>query len=180
MPKLRKFIAYRRIERPYTRRSKFRKKAYIKVNPNRGVVRFVMGDVTRKQFTYSVYLKSTKDLQIRNFAIEAGRQSGNRVLEKKIGKSGYRMVVRIFPHHVLRENPLAAGAGADRMSTGMAHSFGKPIGLAAQVAENQVICQVDCEKAHLEFAKQALKRFSHKVPCKCFIEAYNNTKKVRL
>jgi large subunit ribosomal protein L10e len=119
-------------------------------------------------------------LQIRNFAIEAGRQSGNRVLEKGIGKTGYRMVVRVFPHHVLRENPLAAGAGADRMSTGMAHSFGKPIGLAAQVLENQTVCQVDCEKSHIELAKRALKRFSSKLPCKCYVEVVDNKKKTRL
>ncbi len=180
MPKLRKFIAYRRIERPYTRRSKFRKKAYIKVNPNRGVVRFVMGDLSNKKYPYSLFLKSTTDLQIRNFALEAGRQSGNRVLEKEIGKTGYRMMVRVFPHHVLRENPLAAGAGADRMSTGMAHSFGKPVGLAARVFENQIICHVDCEKTHIDLAKTALKRFSTKIPCKCYIEIFDNIRKAKL
>lgn len=180
MPKLRKFTAYRRLERPYTRRSKYRKKSFIKVNPTVGVVRFVMGDTSDKKFGYSLYLKSTKGLQIRNFAIEAGRQCGNRVLEKGIGKTGYRMVVRIFPHHVLRENPLAAGAGADRMSTGMQASFGKPIGLAARVLENKIICQVDCEKNHLELAKKALKRFGSKLPCKCYTEVVDNVKKVKL
>ncbi len=180
MAKLRRFVSYRRLERPYTRRSKFRKKAYIKVNPARAIVRFVMGETTQKQFPYTLFLRSTKNLQVRNFAIEAGRQSGNRVLEKKIGKVGYRMTVRIFPHHVLRENPLAAGAGADRMSTGMAHSWGKPIGIAAQVHEKAILCQVDCEKKDLELAKEALKRFSSKLPCKCYTEVYDNAKKVKL
>ena len=87
MPKARGWVSYRRIERPYTRRSKFREKAFIKVNPNRGIVRFVMGDTTNsKNFPYSLFLKSTKDIQMRNFAIEAGRQCANRWMEKKVGK----------------------------------------------------------------------------------------------
>jgi len=179
MPKLRKWVAYRRLERPYTRRSKFRKKAYIKVNPNRAVVRFAMGDLVKK-FKYSLYLRSNKDIQVRNFAIESGRQSGNRVLEKAAGKNGYRMLVRVFPHHVIRENPLAAGAGADRMSTGMAHAFGKPMGLAARVLENQIVCQVDVDEAHLAIAKDALRRFNSKLPGSCYIEVHDNVRKVKL
>ena len=46
---------------------------------------------------------------------------------------GYFFQLRIYPHHILRENPLAAGAGADRMSTGMKCAFGKPISVAARV-----------------------------------------------
>lgn len=180
MAKLRRFVAYRRLERPYTRRSKFRRKAYIKVNPNPGIVRFVMGDCTQKPFPFSLRLRSKENIQLRNFAIESGRTCGNRILEKEIGKTGYRMVVRVFPHHVLRENPLAAGAGADRMSTGMAHSWGKPMGLAARVYEKGIICQVDCEKEHIELAKKALHRFSSKLPGKSFIEVFDNKKKVIL
>ena len=179
MPKLRKWTAYRRMERPYTRRSKFRKKAYIKVNPARGVVRFVMGDMIKK-FRYSLTLKSCKNIQVRNFAIESGRQCGNRILEKEAGKNGYKMQVRVFPHHVLRENPLASGAGADRMSTGMAHSFGKPIGLAARVMKDQIICQVDVDESKLDLAQQALKRFNSKLPGKCYVEVFDNERKVKL
>ena len=180
MPKLRKFIAYRRLERAYTRRSKYRNKAFIKVNPNPAVVRFVMGDTSAKKFGYTLLLKSKNDLQIRNFAIESGRQSGNRVMEKEAGKLAYRMIVRIYPHHVLRENPLASGAGADRMSTGMAMSYGKPIGLAARVFENQIICQIDCEKEHLELAKKALRRFQSKLPTTCYTEIMDNKRKIKL
>lgn len=180
MPKVRKWIAYRRLERPYTRKSKFRKKAFIKASPVRAVVRFVMGDLSSKQFRYTLFLKSTKDLQIRNLALESGRQCGNRVLEKSAGKTGYRMLVKVFPHHVLRENPLAAGAGADRMSTGMQKSYGKPIGCAARVFENQTVCQVDCDENQLEKAKLALRRFNSKLPGRCYMEIYDNVKKAKL
>ncbi len=180
MANARKFIAYRRFERPYTRRSKFRKKAFIKASPHRAIVRFVMGDTTNKQYNYTLLLKSRKNIQIRNLALEAGRQCGNRVLEKSAGKTGYRMLVKVYPHHILRENPLASGAGADRMSTGMQKSFGKPIGAAARVFEDQVICQVDCEKDQLDNAKIALRRFNSKLPGKCYMEIYDNKRKAKL
>jgi len=180
MPKVRKFVAYRRLERPYTRKSKFRKKSFIKVNPNPAVIRFVMGDTTNKKFSFTLRLRSKKDIQIRNLALESGRQTGNRLMERSAGKTGYRFSIRVYPHHILRENPLAAGAGADRMSTGMKHSFGKTIGLAARVKEKQTICQIDCEKNHLDFAKTALKRFSTKMPGKCMIEVVDNKRKAKL
>jgi large subunit ribosomal protein L10e len=180
MARLRKFCAYRRLERPYTRRSKYRNKAFIKVSPPRGIVRFVMGANQDKKFNYTFSLKSKNDLQIRNLAIESARTTANRVMEKQAGKTAYRMIVRVYPHHILRENPLAAGAGADRMSTGMAHSFGKVIGSAARVYENQTICEIHCNKEHIDLAKKALTRFKTKIPTSCYIEVFDNERKAKL
>ncbi|HLC89113.1 MAG TPA: ribosomal protein L16 [Candidatus Nanoarchaeia archaeon] len=67
-----------------------------------------------------------------NYPIESARMTSNRVLEKNIGRE-YHLRIKIYPHHVLRENPLASGAEADRMSTGMKLSFGKSISTAARV-----------------------------------------------
>src|SRR5204863_395883 len=97
-------------------------------------------------------------------AIESARQSANRVLETALGKNGYFLRTKIYPHHILRENPLASGAGADRMSTGMAHNYGKPIGVAAQVKPGQSIFEVHTNKQHIDLAKKALKRASYKLP----------------
>jgi large subunit ribosomal protein L10e len=72
--------------------------------------------------------------------------------------------VRKFPHHILRENPLAAGAGADRMSTGMAHSFGKIIGIAAQVKTGDEIFTLKIKKENLPLARKAMKKISLKLP----------------
>lgn len=168
MAKLRKFVAYRRLERPYTRKSKYKKKSYVKTTPPSAVVRYVMGN-PKKSFQYSLELKSKDALQIRHNAIEAARQTSNRLMEKVAGAGEYRMVVRMYPHHVLRENPLAAGAGADRMSTGMKLSFGKPIGIAARIREGQVLFQIEVNKAHLETARKTLQRASYKIPCSCTI-----------
>ena len=175
MARLRKFAAYRRIERPYTRISKFRTKSYVRARPNCRIVRFDMGDLSKK-FDYSVQLVSKAAMQLRDNAIEAARQTSNRLLQKKIGKTGWMFKIRPFPHHVLRENPLASGAGADRMSTGMKCSFGKPIGIAAQIREGQVIFQIDTSKEHLATAKDALRRAASKMPFGCTIEVVERKK----
>ncbi len=122
-----------------------------------------MGD-PRKKFNYTLELVSKTDLQIRHDAIESARQTSNRVLENELGKMGYFMKIMIYPFHVLRENPLASGAGADRMSTGMKMSFGKAIGAAAQVKKGQKVCIVRVNKKGIETAKSALKRVSKKIP----------------
>ncbi|MBU0980589.1 MAG: 50S ribosomal protein L16 [Nanoarchaeota archaeon] len=166
MAKLRKFSAYQKVERPYTRISKYRKKAYVRANPNIKIVRFEMGDC-KKDFQVTLELLSKDKRQIRHNAIESGRQAANRLLEKDVGKESFHMKIRIYPFHILRENPLAAGAGADRMSTGMKKSFGKAIGAAAQVKEGQVLVTLKVNKQHVATAKDALRRFSCKMPVSC-------------
>ena len=169
MARLRKFCAYRRLERPYTRRSKFTEKSYIKANPNIKIVRFEMGN-QKKDYDSKLNLRAKSDMQIRHEALESARQTANRFLEARIGKGDYFLKILIYPHHVLRENPLAAGAGADRMSTGMKRSFGKPMGLAARVIKDQTIFQLKVNKKHVAAAKRALHRASYKLPVSCRIE----------
>ncbi len=164
MAKLRKGVAYRRMERPYTRKSKYRAKSYVRANPHNLVVKYEMGDTTRT-FPVSVQLRSKAALQIRHNALESARKSSNRLLEKKLGKKNYRFRIKVFPHHILRENPLASGAGADRMSTGMKMSFGKSIGLAAQVKQGQTIVEIGCEEKDLATAKLAVERANYKFAC---------------
>ena len=169
MARIRKFCAYRRLERPYTRISRFKKKSYIKANPRVGIVKFAMGN-TKKKFPYTLDLVSKSDLQIRSNALESARMSCNRLLENKIGKNAYNFKINLYPHHVLRENPLAAGAGADRFSTGMKHSFGKSIGNAARIKKGQAIVSIGVNKENLSFARTALKRAQCKLPCSCSIQ----------
>ncbi|MFQ5474725.1 MAG: 50S ribosomal protein L16 [Candidatus Nanoarchaeia archaeon] len=173
MARIRKFCAYRRVERPYTRVSKFRKKSYVRARPNSKVVRYHMGDLQSK-FEYAILLKSKDALQIRDAALESARQTSNRYLQKNLGKIGWRAVIRCFPHHILRENPLAAGAGADRMSTGMKRSFGKTVGVAAQLRKGQTVFQIDVNKKDIAVAREAIDRASKKLPCSCVIETVEN------
>jgi large subunit ribosomal protein L10e len=163
MARLRKFVAYRRLERPYTRISKYKQKSYIRTKPNIKIIRFDMGEKS-KIFPVRVSIISKEGIQIRQEAIESARLTTIRLLEKKAGKTGYHFKIKIFPFHVLRENALASGAGADRLSTGMKMSFGKPIGVAAQVQEGQEIMFVGTTKTNLDLARKALKRATQKIP----------------
>ncbi len=182
MAKLRKGIAYSktfvrnkgakkvRLERAYTRKSKYRSKSFIRAAPRNRIIRFEGGNI-KKKFEYQLDLVSKELVQIRDNAVEAARQTSNRFLERNVGKTEFFSKIRIYPHHVLRENPLASGAGADRMSTGMKKSFGKNIGIAARVKVGQVLWTLKVNKPHVEFARKALLKFSHKLPCKCAIQS---------
>lgn len=168
MARLRSFVSYRRLERPYTRKSKYRKKTFIRASPVCKIIRFNMGDKVRPdRFDYKISLKTNESLQIRDNALESARQSCNRLLEKVAGKGEFYFFIRTYPHHFLRMNSLASGAGADRLSTGMKHAFGKVIGRAAQLRAGQTIFEVYVNKKDFKIGKEALKRASNKLPCPC-------------
>ncbi|MBN4049173.1 50S ribosomal protein L16 [archaeon AH-315-M20] len=173
MARIRKFVAYRKLERPYTRVSKYKEKSFVRANPNIRVVAFETG-TPQKKFKYTLKLVSKDALQIRDNALESAKQTSNRLLEKSIGISAYHLKIKPYPHHILRENPIAAGAGADRFSTGMQKSFGKPIGAAAQVKKGQTIFQVSVNKANVGLAKTALTMASKKLPCSYTIQMIEN------
>jgi large subunit ribosomal protein L10e len=121
-----------------------------------------MGNTTGT-YSAAVQLQALEQGNIRHNALESARITANKLLEKKIPKN-YHFRIRTYPHHILRENPLAAGAGADRMSTGMKMSFGKPIGIAARVGKNQIVMDVRVQKEHILIAKEALMRAAKKLP----------------
>lgn len=175
MARLKKFVAYRKLERPYTRKSKYKSKNFVRGSPPSRIVRYTFGN-PKKDYDYELNLRSKDDLQIRSNAIEAARQTCTRVLEKTAGKDNCFLMIRIYPHHIMRENPLATGAGADRMSTGMKRSFGKPIGVAAQVRKGQILATVKINSSHLKNGQLALKRFTYKLPCSTRIEVISAPK----
>lgn len=176
MAKKRKFVAYRRLDgRAYTRTSRYRHKSFIRMTKNPRIVRWHMGNKT-KEFPITVRLITREALQIRDLALESARMTANRVVEKVAGKEGYHLHLRLYPHHILRENALASGAGADRLSTGMKMSFGKTIGIAARLKVGQEVMRIDVGKQHTDLAKEALRRAKSKLPGGYAIEVIDNTK----
>ncbi len=166
MAKLRPARCYREIERPYTRKSRFKEKNYIRGGvPYPRIRTFEMGN-REGNFDTVLYLISKQDVQIRDVALEAARVAANRVLEKRTGKTNYFLWVRKYPHHVLRWNPLATGAGADRFQKGMRKAYGKPIGIAAQVRKSTIVMELRINKENVEIGKYALKLASIKMPGK--------------
>ncbi|MFH0808731.1 MAG: 50S ribosomal protein L16 [archaeon] len=170
---LRKGSAYsKRYARPYTRVSKKRAKSYIKAVPNSKIVKFKMGDITgfdKGEFPVQLHLVSKETCQIRDNSIEAIRQFLNRFLQIKVGKEFY-LEVKMFPHHILRENKMLTGAGADRMQTGMSRAFGKTMGRAALVKPNKVlyIIGVKNTKAETE-ARKLMRSIKARIACRTSI-----------
>ena len=99
--------------------------------PASRISQFDIGDL-RAHFPVKLHLVAKEQCQIRHIALEAARVSLNRYIAKKAGNS-YHLKLRVYPHNVLRENKIATGAGADRISEGMRAAFGQPVGMAALV-----------------------------------------------
>ena len=133
------------------------------------IIKFDMGN-PNKDYDTVIKLNACRSMNLRHNALESARLTSNRFLEKTLGKN-FHLRLKVYPFHVLRENPLASGAGADRMSTGMKKSFGKSIGSAARVKEGQTVIELRVDKEHLKVGKEALSRSSKKLPCSCKIVA---------
>ncbi|MCX6818800.1 MAG: 50S ribosomal protein L16 [Candidatus Aenigmarchaeota archaeon] len=163
---------YTKVHRPNTRQATHvPRKGYVKGVPKPKITVFEQGK--KGEYDKKIFLLSQHDIQIRHNALESARVVAVQCLEKKIGKSGnYFFRVRVYPHHVIRENAMATGAGADRFQQGMRHSFGKPIGTAAQVRSGQKLLEVRVNNAFVNIAKLALKKARYKLPttCKIIIE----------
>lgn len=155
---------YRQIKgQAYTRRE------YMGGVPASRVSQYVMGNPTQ-EFPVTLTLKVKNRVQVRHTSIEAGRIAANKVLVANCGAPNYNMVVRAYPHVVLRENKLATGAGADRVSSGMRQGFGKTVGTAARLERNQAILTVSVPAEKVAVAKDALWRASMKFPSPCYID----------
>ncbi len=159
---LRKGCCYRRLEIPYTRKSKYKNKNYIRTVPSHKISRFEMGDKTKK-YQYTVRLVSKSTFQLRHNAIESARMVVNRRMEELLG-TNYFLRINVYPHHALRENKMIGGAHADRLQSGMAHSFGKVVGMAAQIKKGREIFTAYVNKEGIEFAKEALKTAAPRMP----------------
>ena len=160
---------YRRWERPNSRQSiRVPKKGYVKGVPKPKISGFEMG--TKADYSNILYLTSERQVQIRHNALESARITAVQLLEKNVGKGNtFFMKIRVFPHHVLRENALATGAGADRFQSGMRQSFGKPVGTAARVRAGQRVFEVRVNLSAVAAAKTALKKAAYKLPTPCKI-----------
>jgi large subunit ribosomal protein L10e len=157
-------VMYRNLaKRAYTR------KKYMGGVPGIKVVHFDMGNLSG-EFPVEVNLIVNEACQIRHSALEAARMSINRKLNNDLGRMNYHLKLRTYPHHVLRENKQATGAGADRVSQGMRLAFGKAVGTAARVIPNQKVFTVYTNLQDVEKVKNALRHGGHKLPSSTHME----------
>lgn len=168
---IRKALSYsKKRVRPYTRKSGKKAKAFVKAVPQNKIVRFNMGDLSaagKQSHKFILRYVTEERVQIRDNALEACRMMINKLMDTKC-PGQYYFAVKIYPHHILRENKTAgAQAGADRLSTGMTQSFGVTIGRAAIVNAGKEIFVISCsnEKAARE-ARDAINKAKPKLPCR--------------
>jgi len=168
MARVRPARCYRKVERPWTRVSRFSKKNYVKGAPPTKIRMFEFGQL-RGDENYELKLVCLQPRQIRDIAIEAARVQIRKTLEKVLGNSGYRVIINKYPHQILREHKLANVAKADRFFQGMRLAFGKPIGRAIIVKRGDVIFTIKINQKFAELARKALKKAAYKIGCKTTI-----------
>jgi large subunit ribosomal protein L10e len=147
---------------PYTR------KEYISGPPQPKIARFTMGNPSQK-YDHIFRLISMEKAQVRHNALEACRVAVNKIAGT-LGEGNYYLMIRVYPHIVLKENKMIATAGADRLQEGMRKSFGKPIGLAARVTPGTVILEVGIKGNNVQAALDALRVSASKLPVKTRVE----------
>jgi large subunit ribosomal protein L10e len=152
-----------KIYRAVNKRS-FTRKEYLGGIPGSLIVSYDMGN-SKGDFEVEVSLAVKEDVQITHNALEAARITTNRYLSKMLGNLGYYLKIRVHPHQILRENKMASGAGADRISQGMSLSFGKSVSRAARVKKGQRVFTIHTSKGGYPVAKDALRRAKMKIPC---------------
>ena len=159
---------YRRLKGPaYTRRK------YIGGVPNNRILNFYAGNrraAETGEFLMELNLLADESCQIRHTALEAARVISNATIRKAAGAMNYALRIHTYPHHVLRENKQATGAGADRVSQGMRLSFGKNVGTAARVKRGEVVISIHTRPEFYLQARDALRKASMKLPTPCTIK----------
>ncbi|MBR9689751.1 MAG: 50S ribosomal protein L16 [Candidatus Altiarchaeota archaeon] len=163
---LRPASCYREVKnRAYTRVAKrVMKKAFIRGVPGPKIQIFDMGNKSKRDWVLGLDMISKQPIQVRHNQLEAIRMSIFRHLNANIGRQNFFFRIRAYPHHVLRENPMATGAGADRFQQGMRKSFGKPIGTAARLKKGKELLSVYLDdKSQIPIVKKAFKIAANKL-----------------
>lgn len=147
---------------PWARYSKKRpSKSYVKAMPHLSLLVYKMGD-SGKQYDRTHDYVAQRAIQLRDNSLESARQAANKYLERVLPMS-YLLTVRIYPHNVIRENKMIAGAGADRLQKGMRKSFGRATDRAARIYTGQPIFTIRSFAANDLHIHEAFRRAKSKL-----------------
>lgn len=153
-----------------TRHSKRQQFSYIKAVPHQKIVKFNMGDAKafgEGKFNIKMTLLSCENIQIRDIALEAARQSIHKDLANLLQKN-YFLRCNAFPHNILRNNRVFSGASkGERVQTGMTLSFGTPEGRAAVIKKQHPIFTVYFNsEVNIPKIRKFFLKIAPKLPCK--------------
>jgi len=144
------------------------RKSFVKAMPHLSLLVYEMG--SRKQpFDFTMDLTAKHDVQLRDNSLESARQAANKYLEKAIPNM-YFFKVRVYPHNVIRENKMIAGAGADRLQKGMRKSYGRSTDRAARINTGQQVFTIDVAKENVSHIIEAYRRATRKMSGKFRID----------
>lgn len=154
-----------------TRRSKKQQLSYVKTVPPQKIVKFNMGDYKGYEsgkYKIRLFLTSEEDIQIRDFALEAVRQSVHKDMTKLLTQKNYFFRVNVYPHNILRNNRIfSGGSKGERVQTGMKKSFGTSEGRAAVIKKGKEIFTVYFNgEENLPKVKAFFKKVTPKLACK--------------
>lgn len=156
-----------------TRRSKVKQRSYVKTVPSQKVVKFNMGDYQGfEQGKYKIKLTilSDENIQIRDIALEAVRQSLNKDMTDLFQKNFF-LRCNTYPHNILRNNRIySGGSKGERVQTGMSLSFGTSEGRAAIIRKNQPVFTVHFNgDENISKIREFFRKVAPKLPCKSVV-----------
>ena len=160
----------------YTRVSTNPGDSYITGIPANKINLYDMGNLTA-DFDSEVSIVVDRQMMVRHNAMEAARIVVQKYLEKNLCVSNFHFKVNTYPHHVMRENVMATGAGADRVQQGMRQAFGKPVGRAARMQKGQALFTVYVNESPqmLKMVKSVLRVAMKKLPGPMRLITVSNT-----
>ena len=160
---------------PYTRKSKYKSKNYVKTSIVPKITQYQSGNVVRS-FDTKILVVAKIDSITRDNALEAARIVANKYLTDTLSDLNFKLITVTYPHQILREHKLATGAGADRFSSGMQKSFGKPTGLAARIHAGDQVFQIHVQDVDIKQGKIAASKMGKKLGFKTMFIVTKNEK----
>lgn len=149
---------------PWARYSKKKpRKSFVKSMPHLSLLVYKMGKEDKNHdMTADLVLASEGGIQLRDNTLESARQAANKYLEKVL-MNGFSFHVLVYPHNVIRENKMIAGAGADRLQKGMRQAYGRPTDRAARITTGQRIFSVRSMRVNEPHVREAYRRACSKL-----------------
>ena len=159
----------------YTRKSRRNmSKNYVKVDPHKNLHHLETGKMV-PDYDVKFELIAKQSYYHRDNALESARITMHRELEKNTSGK-YYLLIRVYPHHIVRENRMVSGAGADRIQKGMRQAFGKPTSKAALIREGRPVMTVYTYSQYRADVLNGFRKVSRKLSgnWKIVEEAVNN------
>jgi large subunit ribosomal protein L10e len=154
-----------------SRRSRKQQLSYIKTVPPQKIVKFNMADskgFEEGNYKIKLTLSTEENIQIRDLALEAVRQSLHKDMTDLLTIKNYFLKCNTYPHNILRNNRVFSGASkGERVQTGMSLGFGTPEGRAAVLRKgNPIFTAYFNGKENIAKIREFFKKIISKLPCK--------------